>query len=509
MDSSAAPVLSLLPNQRRQLGAYYTQGPLPRYLISWALQGTSGRILDPSYGGCAFVGAAFNVLTELGVQDPGAYIFGVDIDPACVKYVAQQPGLRQNHFVTQDFLAIPSGNLGGTPFAAIVGNPPYIRHHWLKGATRIAARRIAERAGVTLPATSSAWAYFILHAMHFLAPTGRIAMLVPEAILQTNYGKAVQTALATRFGKIYLIRIRERLFSGTDESVVVLVASGHGPGTICIGDAKQADEVKLILSKPDRLTRLIGEDGQHRQFSSVRYHDFLGEILQHPKVMRIGDLATVRIGIVTGANDFFLFSSYQLKEMGIPASAVVPIVAKTRWMHGLQYSTNDHCTLLRNGEAGLLCSPSGELVKCSSVREWIAAGERKGLHLRYKCSARNPWFSVPMDRCPDAFATCSRSSSPLLVLNQARIWCTNTLHAIQWRTVVDPAAVAIGFLTTLTAVYAEMYGRRYGGGVLKIEPGLLMRLPVPLLALAPSIFEEFDNLLREGRESEARILADR
>jgi len=506
---SKASALPSLPSSQRQLGAYYTPGSLAQYLISWALRDRLGSILDPSYGGCAFVNAALEVLTERGVQVPGAYIFGVDVDPSCVQHVAQQPGLKQAHFVTQDFLTVLPGDLIGAPFAAIVGNPPYVRHHWLKGEARKAARHVTERAGVRLPATSSVWAYFVLHAMQFLASDGRIAMLVPEAILQTNYGQAVRAALTARFGKIYLIRVCERLFTGTDEAVIVLAASEKGPGIIRFGEVKQASEVEHVLSDPDRAMPTAEKTREYQRFSHPRCHNLLDELMQHPKVVRMGKLATVRIGVVTGANDFFLFSSHHLEEKSIPASAVLPIVARTRWLTGLQYGADDHNTVLQNEGTALLCSPSADLTHESPIQAWIADGERRELHLRYKCRVRTPWYSVPVGMRPDAFATCSRFGSPLLVLNQARVWCTNALHAVWWKGHVDPTTVAVSFLTTLTAAYAEMYGRRYGGGVLKVEPGLLIHLPIPLIPLAPGTFEEIDCLLREGREREGRILADR
>ena len=66
----------------------------------------------------------------------------------------------------------------------------------------------------------------------------------------------------------------------------------------------------------------------------------------------------------------------------------------------------------------------------------------------------------------------------------------------------------MGFLTSAVSAWAELRGRRYGGGVLKIEPGTLKRIPVPLIPGAEDVFKKLNTLLREGREEEARRIAD-
>ena len=85
------------------------------------------------------------------------------------------------------------------------------------------------------------------------------------------------------------------------------------------------------------------------------------------------------------------------------------------------------------------------------------------------------------------------------------------MHWIGWKDSlpVEPEAVAVGFLTSAVGLWAELYGRRYGGGVLKIEPGTLNRIPVPLVQGAEDAFEPIHLLLRAGREEEARSLADK
>jgi type I restriction-modification system DNA methylase subunit len=173
---------------RRLLGAYYTPDDVARVITRWALNGSKGPVLDPSCGGGAFMRAAVRELRALGDAAPADKTYGVDVDPECLAAIREGGEVAAERCVVEDFLALSPEALDGAPFHAIVGNPPYVRHHWLKGDARAAAyaARDAHAEPVKLAGTASLWAYFVVHSLGFLSPGGRLAMLVPEAILQSD-----------------------------------------------------------------------------------------------------------------------------------------------------------------------------------------------------------------------------------------------------------------------------------------------------------------------------------
>ena len=89
-----------------------------------------------------------------------ARVYGVDIDPSCIETARDSELLIEDNCVEADFLAASSGDLPGSPYAAIVGNPPYVRHHWIAGEQRKSAQAVAAESSVPLPGTASLWAYF-------------------------------------------------------------------------------------------------------------------------------------------------------------------------------------------------------------------------------------------------------------------------------------------------------------------------------------------------------------
>ena len=479
-------------------------------LVRWALAEGDGPVLDPSYGGCAFLEAAARVLSERDPSSPGARVYGVDIDPSCADVARDSELLIEDNCLWSDFLAASSDDLPGGPYTAIVGNPPYVRHHWIGRDQRESARAVAAASSVPLPETASLWAYFLLHSLRFLSPGGRLAMLVPEAILQTDYAAPLRETLAGRFEKSRLIHIRDRQFAHTDEAVVALSCSGFG--------RNGAIETLAVDSVQDLATVLLDSDGcspQRRPYppavgdSGRTALALLRRIQRSPAVRRLEEVASVSVGIVTGANRHFIRSRYDLDALGVPPDVRHRIVSRTRWLKGLRFTEDDHQAFVDAEAAALLVRPESR-EDDDLVDPWIQEGIGAGIDERYKCALRSDWFRVDLPSPSDAFATCARAGSPLLVLNQGECANSNAIHSVRWKSdpEVAPEVVAAGFLTSAVSAWAELRGRRYGGGVLKMEPGAMKRVPVPLVPAAEDVFEDLDRLLREGREEEARGLAD-
>ena len=495
--------------QRRLLGAYYTPADVASLLAQWAVVSDAGRVLDPSFGGCAFMQAAASHLKRKGCRRPGDLIFGVDVDDSCMRYVRGSPELVEANVVFRDFLAIGPSELSGARFHAIVGNPPYVRHHWLKDERRVVARRIAEDSGHRLPETASLWAYFVLHALAFLEPRGRLAMLVPEAILQADYAAPVRAALQQHFEAVRLIHLRKRLFDGTDEPVVVIAAEGFGStGTLDVLSVETADELSAVLrGKVPAARGTTLRNGRRISPDALR---LLTAIESSGSTRAFGKLATPHIGLVTGANSHFVRSADELAGIGVPKRARVPILSRTTWLTGLEFTAADHEAVAEDGARAFLVRPTPALESLPGVQQWINEGMHLGVHTRYKCAKRETWFRVELLEKPDVFVTSTRLGPPLLVLNRTTFRCTNALYAATWNAECDvqPETVAVGFMTTFVALWSELHGRRYGGGVLKLDLTTLCRLPVPIVLTAAIAFRPVNEALRRGDEGAARSLAD-
>lgn len=103
-------------------------------------------------------------------------------------------------------------------------------------------------------------------------------------------------------------------------------------------------------------------------------------------------------------------------------------------------------------------------------------------------------------RTPDLFLTYMAGDVPRLVVNEANAMSTNTVHGVTLLNGTDPRALAACFYNSLSLLSAELVGRSYGGGVLKLEPTEAERLVVPrCVKTQRRLLDRVDTLLRSRK----------
>ena len=515
----------------RTYGAFYTPEDVAEALTRWAVQDASDTVFDPSYGGCAFFSAALRVLRDRGCPSPERQIFGVDRDPTARSYVEPlvSDGALPSQFIDRDFFRVAPAEFEDGPFSASVGNPPFIRYHRIDPESKAeAVARLAE-SGWSISGRASYWAYFLLYAVRYVKPGGRLAMLLPGAFLHTEYAGAVRDQLARAFKTVYLFPIRDRLFEETQEEVVAVCAEGaHRPGPspeIRVGDVEGALELARALRSPEDHSRPFvprrDGGGWLRALVEPESIGAYDRIAGGDGVIRLGEVAVPQIGVVTGNNGFFLLSEEERTSRQLPRDAFRPVIRRLAHVPGLYATENDVRELVKGGRRALLLSPSAESVD-KALKAYLDEGEAAGVPKAQKCRTRTPWYVPKHTETPPAFVHCMTASWPRIVVNESVATCTNNVVRLSWRS--DPelptrnddepltwAALALGALSSLSQLSAELVGRSYGGGILKVEPTELKRLAVPLLPgrMVEKVASEVDDLLRKGCPARATAVVDK
>jgi adenine-specific DNA methylase len=505
---------------RKDLGAYYTDRVVADFLVSWAVKSPESRVLDPSCGDGVFILSAHRRIETLGGK-PSQSVYGIDIQTDTISELGHTNIPVQN-IITSDFFKVEPSVV--EPMDAIVGNPPFIRYQRFNGETRKNALKICRQVGVVLPELTSSWAPFLIHATRFLRPGGRMAMVIPAEINHAFYAQPLVRYLLQKFGVIDIIAFRKQIFSKLSQDAYCLLADNYGQEcqqfSLLITDSALS-LTELDLSNGIRMDIQAIREGRHRLSVYIlpeAARRLYLQLVQENFTYRLGDIADVGVGYVTGANEYFHLSRSEVCSHQIPGILLKPAVRSGRQLKGIRFTHSDWArSEAENNKVWLLFIPPNYQRISKSVREYLQIGATNKVPEAFKCRSRQPWYSVPNVYIGDAFLSYMSGNSPRLVANAARAVASNTLHVLNLRRNlfspqigVSPENLATLWYTSFTLLSSEIEGHALGGGMLKLEPSEAenVRMVVPESLPVDAIKQSLDNLLREEQFEVALDYAD-
>lgn len=487
---------------RKARGAFFTPPEITRYLTRWAVRSAEDTVFEPAAGEAAFLVDAVTRLAELGSSQPR--VDGVEFHTASAatarRRVAEVGGrarIRTTDFFTVDPRA---------EYNAVIGNPPYIRYQDFRGATRAQSRRAALKAGVTLSGLASSWAAFTVHAALFLKPGGRLALVLPAELLSVNYAAAVRKFLFDRFAGVELVMFDEQVFPEAEADVVLLLADGYGGGPSDHAVIHRARNAAALTSELAQ-RRWAPRDPADKWVSGLIGNapvDALHRLQADGHFTVLETWGDTTLGMVTGNNSFFALSPDRVRELGLRRTDLLPLSPPgSAHLRGLTLSPAQLDRLGQDGRSTHLFRPSGN--PSAAAQRYIDAGHAAGVHLAYKCRVREPWHLVPLVAPADLLLTCMNADTPRLIVNRAKAHHLNSVHGVYLHDGMRSLGrdlLGVAALNSVTVLHAEIVGRSYGGGILKIEPREADRWLVP----SPELVAARADALRAVRRSVGALL---
>ncbi|MBX9616613.1 MAG: N-6 DNA methylase [Caulobacteraceae bacterium] len=470
---------------QKYAGAYYTPDDVAACLARWAVGSGSDRMLDPSCGDGSFI-----------VQHRNSV--GIEQDPVSARQAVERAPWALVH--EGDFFQWAAQTK--ERFECAAGNPPFIRYQTFKGEVRERAVALCNRLGASFSGLASAWAPFLVATAGVLKPGGRMAFVVPAEIGHAPYAAPLLDYLVDHFARVQIVAVRDKLFPTLSEDCWLLYVEGFGGRATTIGfSAVKTFKPSVRPPKPAEEIPV----GEWRTVWNRRLRPFLvsGSVrdlyriaADHPDSERFSDLASVGIGYVSGANEFFHLRPSQASRLNIPGRFLHPTVRNGRALPNGAVTEATVRGWKAADDAVLLLKLQRADELPTSVKRYLDSAAGKAAREGYKCRNRAPWYAVPDVQVPDLILSYMSGFTPNLVKNTAGCTCTNSVHSVRLKPKADAGRILKAWSSPFVKLSAELEGHALGGGMLKLEPREAGRILFPAAdAVAPIRNDDVESAL--------------
>jgi adenine-specific DNA-methyltransferase len=452
---------------QKEAGAYYTPDSVVSSLLQWAIRRENDRLLDPACGDGRFLAGHRN---SVGIeQDVEATQTAVNRAPWALVHEG-------------DFFSWAAETV--ERFECAAGNPPFIRYQTFKGDIRSRAIALCAGLGADFSGLASSWAPFLVAAASLLKPGGRMAFVTPAEIGHAPYAAPLIEYLVSHFQTVHIVAVRKKLFSELSEDCWLLHSDGFGG---------QTQEIRFSVldafrpsSRPPREFFRINVQ-EWRSTWNRRLRPFLishaarelyQTVTSDAQTLRLGSLASVGIGYVSGANEFFHLRPSEATKWEIPPQFLHASVRNGRVLPRSTVNNAVVARWIRSDEPILLLKLPKTRDVPRSVWRYLEKEEGQVARRAYKCRVRDPWYSVPDVQVPDFFLSYMSGLEPSLVRNDAHCTCTNSVHSVRLKR-PDAKRYLASWGSDFVQLSCELEGHPLGGGMLKLEPREATQIALP------------------------------
>lgn len=471
--------------ERRKHGQFSTPFVLAQEMVNYGLKllpRTDISFLEPCIGSGAFYSALLSAANSDGCIQKAT---GIEVDPEyynCATELWKDSGID---LICGDFARIDPMQ----KYNLLITNPPYVRHHYLTRAEKsYLLERGKKETGIGLLALAGLYCHFVLLAHKWLAPGAICGWLIPSEFMDVNYGVAIKNYLLQN---VHLLRIHRynpecSIFSDALVSSCV----------VWFKNEKVDDDYDVEFSlggthdNPMQSKRIKKSDlDKERKWTRFPEKEIRCE--EYRKAT-LGDYFEIKRGLATGDNNFFIMSKERIMELGIEMSFCKPILPSPRSLKTDLIDADANGMPRIEQQCFLLdCELTEREIRELSPTTWsyLQSGiEETGN--KYLCKSRKRWYW--QEQRDATYFLCSYmgrakdNGSPIrFILNLSEAIATNSYLMLYpkenlQKTISDDPNSVYRIWEHLKAIKGneiEEEGRFYGGGLKKIEPKELAKVP--------------------------------
>ncbi len=368
-------------------------------------------------------------------------------------------------------------------FDIVVANPPYVRQEKI-GPNKDELKK--EYASAVM-ARSDLYCYFYARALQILRDGGMHVFVCSNSWLDVGYGAKLQEYLLinSHVRAIYESAV-ERQFStaqiNTMISVIEKSTSDSSRNTRfvslrqefekALANAASRREISVTDTELMEAGKGSPDTRGRRKFVGDKWG---GKYLRAPDIywtifdkgrgnlVRLGNVAKVRRGVTTGANDFFLLNDETIERWGIDDEFLQPVMTSPR------ESSSISIDAVQLPKKLFMCHEDKDDLVGTAALDYILWGESEGYNLRRSVSGRRLWYDLGKRKTASLAMNYVIGSTARTFYVPTGSHFTNVFHTVS----IPPASLlrfCAALNSTLSQFMLNLTGRaNLGGGALKVE----------------------------------------
>ncbi len=368
------------------------------------------------------------------------------------------------------------------------------------------------KAARKMNAKNDLYVYFYIHGLSLLNNIGSFCFVTSNSWLDVGYGKDLQEFLIRNVPIRMIIDNQvKRTFKTADVNTIICLFGNpqmqidqkqkskfvmfKTPFENILNpiifeeideaiDKKVTPEYRIITKSSEELLTAGSESHETpltpKTYDIPRYVSYVGDkwggkylrasdiyytILEKgkDKLVRLGDIAEVRRGFTTGANEFFYLTQEKIDEWGIEEEFLKPVIKSPR------ESNNSDLSKIKLHYKVLMCDKKKKELIESDVLKYIEFGEQKGYNKRPTCCSRNLWYNLGNWKPVDCFWMESINDMNRIYINPGYLLESDKFYGITFFENDSSWNYSVFLNSTIYSFFRELKGfHGMGQGVLKL-----------------------------------------
>ena len=474
--------------ERNVMGQYSTPIALANDILTHAknIMPKRGKVrfLDPAFGTGSFFSALNNIFPTSRIEAATGY----EIDEHYGKPASQLWSKTKLNIQLKDFTK-QTPLLEDEKYNLIICNPPYVRHHHLKGQKeRLQAKALAS-ANMDLSALSGLYCYFLALSHIWMKKNGIAGWLIPSEFMDVNYGKSVKNYLLNEVTLLQVHRFdpNDAQFEDALVSSAVVWFKNKKPSKNHKVKFTFGGTIDNPMHEKEVSSHVLATENKWTRFPLSDERQVNGE----PK---LSDFFSVKRGIATGDNKFFVLTREEIESRSLPIDQFRPILPSPRYLKITEVKADENgFPDIENQLFVLDCKlPFDEVKRLHpELYSYLEEGIQSGVSERYLCKHRKIWYAQEKRLESQFYCTYigrsdKEGKKPFrFVLNRSNAIVANSYLILYPNPELEKEIYKapelneklLEALNSITGKAMLDEGRVYGGGMHKMEPKELANVP--------------------------------